>query len=474
MAVNNSSNVSKRDGRLSMKTVISYAMSYGSGYQIMGSLVGSYLMVFLTDTFGVPAAAVGVIMVLASIWDAINDPMMGVIADKTHTRFGKYRPYFLWVPACLTVVVILLFASPNLSTRGKIIWTAVFYVGYGMLRTAIEIPCNALTNAVTNKESERGRMISAYTFTMGIFTTLTTSFALSLVTIFGGGNTAKGYMIIMAFAGILMTLSCWACFANTKEIYTAQPKKDKVPLGKQLKALFRVSGLIPALIVWVAGYIAYNIMMSSSVYYVMYCLCRPDLITPYMLTISVAGLVGIVFVVPFFTKKFHSTKKGFIWAMLLMMISNLVCWIFSQNVVLVFVFSALALLFGTMFMVYGSIVMTEVSDMAIFQTGIQMNGTIASLKGFSLKCGIAAANGIISAVLAATGYIANAIGQEPAATVQGITAVRFAVPAVMALVAVIALAVYPITEEVKKKFRGLYNKEEEQKETFTAVSAEEA
>lgn len=460
MSTANSLTNSNQEGRLSLKTVISYAMSYGSGYQIMGSLVGSYLMVFLTDTFGVPAAAVGVIMVLASIWDAINDPMMGVIADKTNTKFGKYRPYFLWVPACLTVVVVLLFASPNLPTSGKIIWTAVFYVGYGMLRTAIEIPCNALINAVTNKESERGRMISAYTFTMGIFTTLTTSFALTLVTLFGGENTAKGYMIIMAIAGILMTVSCWVCFANTKEIYTAPPKKDKVPLGKQLKALFRVSGLVPALIVWVAGYIAYNIMMSSSVYYVMYCLTRPDLITPYMLVISVAGLVGIVFMIPVFMKLFHSTKKGFILAMALMMVCNLVCWIFSQNIVIVFIFSALALLFGTTFMVYGSIVMTEVSDMALFQTGIQMNGTIAALKGFSNKCGIAAANGIISGVLAATGYIANAIGQEPAATISGITAVRFAAPAAMALIAVIALIIYPITEETKKKFSGLYDQTE--------------
>ena len=172
------------NGKLSKLTIGSYAMSYGSGYQIMGSLVGSYLMVFMTDTFGIPAAAVGVIMVLASIWDAINDPMMGVLADKTKTRFGKYRPYFLFVPALLTVVVVLLFSCPNLSDTGKIIWTGVFYIGYGMLRTAIEIPCNALINAVTNQETERQKMISAYSLVMGIFTTITTSFALSAVSLF--------------------------------------------------------------------------------------------------------------------------------------------------------------------------------------------------------------------------------------------------------------------------------------------------
>ena len=98
--------------KLKLSTILSYALATGSGYQIMGSLVGAYLMIFLTDTFGVPAGAVGVITVVASIWDAINDPIMGTIADRTKSRWGKYRPYFLFIPAILTVVVVLLFASP--------------------------------------------------------------------------------------------------------------------------------------------------------------------------------------------------------------------------------------------------------------------------------------------------------------------------------------------------------------------------
>ena len=142
----------KKSGKLSLATILSYGMAYGSGYQIMGSLVGSYLMIFFTDTFGIPAAAAGVIMVLASIWDAINDPIMGVVADKTHTRFGKFRPYLLWVPGCLTVAVVCLFMSPNLSSTGKIIWAAVFYILYGMLRTAFEIPCNANENILVALE----------------------------------------------------------------------------------------------------------------------------------------------------------------------------------------------------------------------------------------------------------------------------------------------------------------------------------
>ena len=240
--------------KLRLSTILSYAFATGSGYQIMGSLVGSYLMIFLTDTFGVPAGAAGVIMVIASIWDAINDPMMGTIADRTKTRWGKYRPYFLFIPAMLTVVVVLLFASPNISTRGKIIWTAVFYILYGMLRTGIEIPSNALINAITDEPSQRTRMINAYTVVMGIFTTITTSFALNLVSLFGGDNTAKGYMFVVGIAGVLMTVSCWLCFALTEERYVVEVESQ--PLLKELSGLFKVRGLLRVVLSWVASYTA--------------------------------------------------------------------------------------------------------------------------------------------------------------------------------------------------------------------------
>ncbi len=144
--------------KLKLSTILSYALATGSGYQIMGSLVGAYLMIFLTDTFGVPAGAVGVITVVASVWDAINDPMMGTIADRTKSRWGKYRPYFLFIPAILTVVVVLLFASPNIGTHGKNhMDSSLFFILYGMLRTAIEIPSGALINAVTDEPSERSK-----------------------------------------------------------------------------------------------------------------------------------------------------------------------------------------------------------------------------------------------------------------------------------------------------------------------------
>ena len=440
--------------KLSIVTILSYAFATGSGYQIMGSLVGSYLMIFLTDTFGVPAGAVGVIMVVASIWDAINDPMMGTIADHTKSRWGKYRPYFLFVPAILTVVVVLLFASPNISTHGKIIWTAVFYILYGMLRTAIEIPSGALINAVTDEPAERNKLINAYTVVMGIFTTITTSFALSFVSLFGGDNTAKGYMIVVGAAGILMTVSCFICFATTKE--NCARENTQAPLMVELKKLFHVKGLIFVILAWLAAYTAFNIMMSSSVYYMMYCVCRPDLISFYMLDISLVGVLGIVFLIPVLMKKFGKTERAFAASQVVVIICYIVIMLFRQNLVVLFVASGIAAMFATASMPFSSMTMSEMTDLILLDSGSTMNGTIAALKGFSNKAGIAISSAVVSFTLAATGYIAGAVGQEPQAVITGISIARFIVPVICGVIIILALMKYPVTDEKRMEFRKMY------------------
>ena len=433
--------------KLKLSTILSYALATGSGYQIMGSLVGAYLMIFLTDTFGVPAGAVGVITVVASIWDAINDPIMGTIADRTKSRWGKYRPYFLFIPAILTVVVVLLFASPNIGTHGKIIWTAVFYILYGMLRTAIEIPSGALINAVTDEPSERSKMINAYTMVMGICTTIATSFGLSLVSLFGGDNTAKGYMIVVGLAGLIMTITCWMCFSTTKE--TCVQHNEQKPLLEEIKSLFHVKGLLSVIAVWLAAYTAYNIMMSSSVYYIMYCLCRPDLISMYMLDVSLVGLLGIVIIVPLFMRLFHKTQKAFAISQVAVIICDILIVIFHGNMTVLFVCSGVASMFATASMPFSAMMMTEMTDLVLINSGRVVNGTMAALKGFSNKAGIAISSAVVSFTLAATGYIANAIGQEPQAVITGITVARFVVPAICGVVIILALVKYPITDEVR-------------------------
>ncbi len=444
--------------KLSLATIISYAFATGSGYQIMGSLVGSYLLIFLTDTFGVPAGAAGIIMVVASIWDAINDPIMGTLADRTKTKWGKYRPYFLCIPALLTVVVVLLFASPDISTHGKIIWTAVFYILYGMLRTGIEIPSYALINAVTDQPEERTKLIDSYTVVMGIFTTITTSFALTFVSIFGGDNTAKGYMIVVGFAGVLMTISCWICFALTREKYVEHTVQDNL-LG-ELKKLFSTKGLVNVILSWLASYVAFNLMMASSVYYIMYVIMRPDLISVYMLDISLVGVVGIVFLIPALMKIFKKTEKAFAASQVLVIICSACVLILKNSIVALFVFSGIGAMFATASMPFSAMLMTEMIDLVKLEKNRTVNGTMAALKGFCNKAGIAISSAIISFSLEYTGYIAGAIGQEPQAVLMGISISRFVVPIICAIVVIVSVIKYPVTDEKRLQIKRMYETKE--------------
>lgn len=448
--------------KLGLSTILSYAMATGSGYQIMGAVVGSYLLVFLTDTFGIPAGAAGIIMVVASIWDAINDPMMGILADRTKSKMGKYRPYFLFAPALLSVSVVLLFASPNLSDSGKIIWTAIFYTLYGMLRTAIEIPSSAMINAITDEQSERTKLISAFTITMGIFTTISSSFALNFVSLFGGENTAKGYMWVVGIAGVMMTLSCWWCFASTKEL--GEAKANSTSLSHELKQLLKFRELLPVILIWLAGYTSFNIMMGTSVYYMCYYICRPDLISYYMLDISLVGVIGIAVLVPVFMKVFKSAKSAFAASQFGVAICSIVLFFFGKNLIILFALSGVGSIFATLSMPFSAMLMSEMTDYILVKSNSVMNGTIAALKGFANKGGMAISSAVVSFSLSATGYIAGAIGEQPDAVLFGLRSAKFLVPVICAVIIMGCLSKYPVDNSIREKIKGLYDNSKGEKD----------
>ena len=128
-----------KNDNVSIKTLLTYS-SGSLGNNIIYSLISSYLLIFLTDNFGVGAAAVGTLFLVARIIDAITDPIMGVIVDNTNTKLGKSRPYLFIVPIFVGLATIMCFSSPNLTYSNKIIWIYVAYIFWGISFTAMDIP----------------------------------------------------------------------------------------------------------------------------------------------------------------------------------------------------------------------------------------------------------------------------------------------------------------------------------------------
>lgn len=429
---------SNSEEKLKVSTIVSYALAAGTGAQFIGTFVGTYISIFFTDVFGIPAGAAGVIITLGTIWDAINDPMMGSIADRTKSRWGRFRPYLLYIPVPLAVTSVLLFACPDLSATGKIVWAAVFYVLYGMLTTAIQVPFGAIINAVTNKESERRKMVSSYTLVMGVVTTIAASFSMIFVSIAGRGNPAKGYRVVMGIAGVILVLSNWFCFACTKEKYVEE-YHENIPLRTQIKKLIKVKGLIPSIIIWCMAYLSFQGMMGSSSYYILYYVGNPNLIAPYMLVVSLIGLLGIALVLPLFSKIFRDMRTAFAISQAIAVVSNVVLFFAGgKNIGMLFLFTAISSIFATMSNAYIPLIVTEMIDFVYYKTGMQLNGTVGAIRGFSVKCAAAIANAILMFMLSMTGYVANNT-EQTTSVLFGINFVRFMVPAIASIVVIIAL-----------------------------------
>ena len=434
----------EQNTKLSFSERFIWALGQSTGRQFITAMVSTYILVFLTDTFGVAAGAAGAIMTLATIWDAINDPILGTLADRTRTRWGTYRPYLLFVPVPLSIVATLLFAAPNLSASGKVAYAGVLYICYGMLVTCIEIPYNALLPTMTKNEMERNDTISLSTFIAALVIMVVTSFTPDLVNKLGGENPAKGYMIVVLIGAVCMCVTSWLAFAKCKERYTVE-KSQEASTGQALKALFSLKEMYPMLLFWCVGCILFNIIMASSVYYCMYYLMNPGLIAGYMLTINISGMVGVMVLMPIILRWVKgSMKKAVLVTQSISAICFLVCFLIAgRSVPAIFAFTAIGCAFATMTNAFRPMTVVGMTDFVLEKTGNQLNGTLSAIGGFAYKCGTAISNALIAGMLAVTGYVAGAIGQEPEAFMIGINSVRFLVPFIATVIYIILVQFYP-------------------------------
>jgi GPH family glycoside/pentoside/hexuronide:cation symporter len=179
--------MSKTVTKLSFKEKLGYGLGDTASHFVW-DMVGFWILIFYTDTFGISAAAAGTIMLVARIWDMINDPLMGVISDRTTTRWGKFRPYILFTAVPYAVLAVLTFTTPDLNQTGKVIWAGITYLLLMTAYTAINLPYSSLMAVMTSDSTERAgintfRFISAFSGQL-----IVTGLALSMAIYFGKGD----------------------------------------------------------------------------------------------------------------------------------------------------------------------------------------------------------------------------------------------------------------------------------------------
>lgn len=441
----------------------------GYGFGDMASsmfwkLFGAYLMIFYTDVFGLPAAAVGTMFLITRIWDSAFDPIVGVIADRTHSRWGKFRPYLLWLAVPFGLIGVLTFFTPDWGPTSKLVYAYVTYSLMMMVYSAINVPYASLLGVMSPDPKERNtlstfRMMFAY---IGSFIALL--LFMPLVNFFSGGSKEAGeqqmgWTLAVVVIAVMCVVLFLGCFAWTRE--RVKPiKTEQNPLKDDLKDLFHNRPWWILLGAGVAALVFNSIRDGATVYYFKYFVVEEEYTSVSLFGVSfvlsglylavgqAANIVGVIAAAPVSNR--IGKRNTYMWAMIIATVLSIIFYWFDKNdLVLIFVFQVLiSICAGSIFPLLWSMY-ADCADYSELKTGNRATGLIFSSSSMSQKFGWAIGTAVTGWLLAFFGFQANAVQSEEA--ISGIKMFLSFLPAVGTVLSVIFISLYPLTEKKMKE-----------------------
>ncbi len=422
--------------------------------------VGNFLMIFYTDVFGISMGAVAALMLFSRFWDAINDPIVGSLTDKTNTRWGRYRPWLLFAAPLTAIVLIISFwAHPNWSDTAKIIYMIVTYCILVLGYTCVNIPYGTLCGAMTQNIEERAKINTFRSVSAMIAIGIINIITLPLISKFSGesGNQAQGYLLVAILYGVIFALCHIFCFAKTKEAVTI-PEKKKIPMKLQLKTVIQNKPYLLALL----GQFLFGITLygrnADALYYFKYVEGSEALFTTYSMAIIVPSIIGAGLFPLIFKWTGNKGRSASILA-LGTGICMLSLYFFSPvtSPIPFYICSGLTQFFFAGFNTAIYAIVPDCVEYGEGKTGIRNDGFQYAFISLGNKVGMAIGTSVLAGVLGAAGFEAN-IEQNDA--VLSIMKSSFSIiPGILWIVTAIALFFYrlnkrtynKIVEEIKER-----------------------
>lgn len=414
--------------------------SYFLGQNILFILVSMYAMLFFTDYVGVSPAIVGVIFVIARVWDAVNDPLFGIIVDKSNPKKGKYKSWTSFAAILLPVLIVLMFWVPNISMAGKIVYVSVIYIMWGMAYTISDVPAFSLTTAMTNNMEERNSLLSVsrlFPIIGGLLVSMT------IIALTNAIGWTAGVAIVALISAILMNFMRF----NVKEHHIAPNT------GVSIKKMIGYVLGNKYLLIYYAAFTVYsacNTGIFVNNYFAIYNLGSAN----YIAILSIINTVPMVIVALLASRlcaKFGKYKVTVTVCLLMIVTAILYFLVGYQSLPVVFCFSFInSSLTGFMAVMYPMFT-SDCIEYGMWKSGERATGISFSIQTFTTKLGQALASGIVGVLLSVIGYTANTAQNE--ATLKGIFIILTLVPGLGALLMLIIFGLfYKLRESDVEKY----------------------
>jgi len=418
-----------------------------AGLDLFFNAIALFLTFFLTDIFGISAAAVGTLFLVTRMWDAVNDPIMGIIADRTKTKWGKYRPYFLWMPIPLAVSFILLFTKPNLSSIGKIVWVWVIYILMEAMFTMMDIPYQSLLPAMTTDTNERNKLSAIRVAAMMAIILIMNGATLPLVKALGGANQARGYQLTMAIYACIFIGFSLITFSTVRE-RVKPATKAHATIKEDLRNLTKNGPLWIIFLLFAFLFLGLSFRNTIILYYFTYNVGNQDLAGPFMV-LCVAGYIIAMFFARMIPQRIGKKNTLVMCAIVSAIGFAIFYFVSPQNIVLVFILNFIISFFFGLPLPLLFTMSAEAVDYSEWRHTVRSPGIISSAISFSRKFGLAIGTSVTAWTLSLTGYIPNVT--QTAKSLLGIKTMISLIPAGCCVIFLILVFFYPINEKLYAK-----------------------
>ena len=411
------------------------------GFNLYWTGLSVYLLYYYTDVLGINPLTAGLIFGVSIFWDAITDPIMGMIATRTQSRWGKFRPYILFGAPLMGVSFVMMFAAPIFFPAAVVLSSAIAHLVFRTMFTVVSIPYSSLSAVLTEDSEKRTRLAGARMFCAVVGALFATALMPSLAAKFGGGDLKYGWVMVGVLFACIATVLMVAVFVSTKEDVAAYRARARVTLADSLrfvlsnKALWIVFGAVAL------GSMGNSIGGKSIVYFIKYNLDAEAQ------TGALLGLqaVGAILSIPFWVWLAGRTSKRAAWMLGSVLLGGVQTGLYffapGEASQIAPAFLGIGVCLGAFAVIFWSMVPDTV-EYGQWRSGVRDEGMAFSLSTFSQKSGVALGVAVLGFWLSHTGYVPDVDQME--VSLSGLRAGAFGFPALCSFLVAVVIWFYPI------------------------------